>query len=111
MNKIVVTKTLVLAFAFCLLGATAAFGQASVLISNPQPTVFNDHPQHAMQHDMGVESNLFVSNPYSYAQGEQPLSEFATAKQEVPLGDVARAYRKDHSISRKSTIRLEKQAD
>jgi hypothetical protein len=108
MNKIVVLKTLVLTFVFCLFCATAAFGQATVLVGNPQPTTFTDHVQHASQHDMAVESSLLGNNPYSYAQGEQPLWQFPTPKQEVPLGDVARAYRRDHALSRKAEIVVER---
>lgn len=109
MNKIVLIKTLVLAFVFCLFCATAAFGQASLLVGTPQPTNFNEHVEHATQHDMGIETSLLgANNPYSYAQGEQPLWQFPTPKQEVPLGDVARAYRKDHAVSRKAEIVMER---
>lgn len=100
-------KTLIIAF--CLLCATAAFGQsASVLSNNPQPTVVPDHPQHASQHAMGQEVSLFgSSSAYTYAQGERPLWEFGSSdKHEVPLGDVARAYRKGHVIDRKAVKSL-----
>lgn len=57
---------------------------------------------------MALESSLLGSSTYSYAQGEQPLWEFGTLKQEVPLGDVARAYRKDHALDRKAVKVFEK---
>ncbi len=95
-------------FAFCFLCATAAFGQtAGVLSNNPQPTEVPDHPQHASEHAMAQESNLLGSSAYSYAQGERPLWDFGSAKQEVPLGDIARAYRKGHVIDKKAVKVLE----
>jgi hypothetical protein len=103
----IIMKTVV--FAFFLLCASAAFGQsAPVLPNTAQPVAFVEHPAQAAQHDMGRESYLYNANPYTYAQGEQPLWQFGSAKQEVPLGDVARAYRKDHAISRKASVVVEK---
>lgn len=88
---------------FCFLCATAAFGQnAPVLTNDPQITEFPGHPQHASQQPMATESNLLGSSAYSYAQGEQPLWEFGGSKYEVPLGDVARAYRKSHALNKKA---------
>jgi 6-phosphogluconate dehydrogenase len=92
-------------FAFCFLCATAAFGQVgqSALSNVPSPIVMIDHPQHASVHAMGDESSLLGGSVYSYAQGEQPLWEFAPdKKREVPLGDVARAYRQGHVIEKKA---------
>jgi hypothetical protein len=43
------------------------------------------------------------SPAYSYAQGEQPLWEFGTDRHDTPLGDVARAFRKDHVLDKKAT--------
>ena len=92
-------------FALCFLCSTAAFGQAtSVINSNPQPIEVPDHPLHASQHAMGQETTLFGSSPYTYAQGEQPLWEFGSTKREVPLGDVARAYRKGHVVDKKAVV-------
>ncbi|MGD1021442.1 MAG: hypothetical protein ABR880_01585 [Candidatus Sulfotelmatobacter sp.] len=100
-------KTLIIAF--CLLCATAAVGQtATVLSNNPQPTILPDHPQHAAEHAMATETSLFGANSaYTYAQGERPLWEFGSSdKHEVPLGDVARAYRQGHIIDRKAVKTL-----
>jgi hypothetical protein len=89
--------------ALCLLCTSAAFGQAaSVLYSNPQPIQIPSHPEHASVHAMGIETSLVGGSAYSYAQGEQPLWEFASDKREVPLGDVARAYRKGHVLDKKA---------
>ena len=91
-------------FALCFLCATAAFGQsASVLSSVPSPMQISGHPEHATQHSMRQEDNLRGDEMYSYAQGEQPLSDFGTGKVEIQLGDVARNLRKLHAQDRKAT--------
>ncbi|MGB8911437.1 MAG: hypothetical protein WCC85_04135, partial [Candidatus Sulfotelmatobacter sp.] len=96
-------------FALCIFCATAAFGQtsASVLSNTPQPTIVPDHPQHASQHAMAQESSLLGTSAYSYAEGEQPVVDFGSLKQETPLGDVARAYRKGHVLEKKAVVVLE----
>jgi hypothetical protein len=90
--------------AFCFLCATAAFGQsAPVLSNNPQQMEMLSHDQRASEHAMGQEVSLLgCSSPYTYAKGEQPVWEYGTPKHEVPLGDVARAYRQGHVIDRKA---------
>jgi hypothetical protein len=95
-------KTLL--FALCFLCATAAFSQtASVRDNNPQPTEFVDHTQHASAHVMGQESSLLGGTSYSYEHGELPLWEFGTVKKVTPLGDTARALRKEHARDKKAT--------
>ena len=92
--------------ALCFLCATAAFAQVgqTALSNIPQPVVIPDHPQHASQHAMAEESNLLGCSAYSYAQGEQPLWEFGSDRRfDVPLGDVARAYRQGHVLDKKAT--------
>jgi hypothetical protein len=89
-------------FAFCFLCATTAFGQtAGSLSSAAQPTVIPDHPQHASEHAMAQESSLLGNSAYTYAQGERPLWEFATVKNETPLGDTARALKKERTENKK----------
>jgi len=104
-------KTLLIPFLF--LGSVAAFSQtgASSLSNQVMPVQMVDHPQHASYNRMASESPL-VGGPaetYSYAQGERPLWEFGPVSQPVPLGDVARAYRKDKQTAKKAGIVLEKQ--
>jgi hypothetical protein len=102
-------KTIVIASAFCLLCATAAVGQAaSSLSNNPQPLVMTDHPQRAETHAMASYDNLRGSSAYSSEHGERPLWEFPSEKHETPLGDIARAYRRDHAFDKKATIVVEK---
>jgi len=56
---------------------------------------------------MAAENSLLGTSAYSYAQGEQPVVEFGSPKQETPLGDVARAYRKGHVVDKKAVKVLE----
>jgi hypothetical protein len=102
-------KTIVIASALCLLCATAAFGQAaSSLSNNPQPLIMTDHPQHAETHAMASYENLRGSSAYTMEHGEQPLWEFPSERHETPLGDIARAYRRDHALDKKAVIVVEK---
>jgi hypothetical protein len=98
---------------FCalfLLCATVAFSQsAPVLSSTSQPMTMNDHVQHASVHAMGQENTLLDTTVYSFAKGEVPLSELGSIEYETPLGDVARAFRKEHAaLPAKATKVLEK---
>jgi hypothetical protein len=96
-------------FLLCFFCAAAAFGQnASVISSEPVIMTVPDHPQHASQHEMREEHSLLSGSSYSYAQGERPLWEFGDVKQPVPLGDIARAARKDHAAAKKAEYVLEK---
>jgi hypothetical protein len=57
-----------------------------------------DHPQRASQHTMGQEMTLLETSTYTYAKGEVPLSELGSVEYETPLGDVARALRKERAL-------------
>jgi hypothetical protein len=101
-------KTLI--FVACFFCATFAFSQtASVVVANPQPLEMSGHTEHASQHAMGQESSLLMQSSYSYAKGEVPLADLASPIYETPLGDVARAYRKEHANAPKAVKVLEKQ--
>ena len=60
---------------------------------------------------MASETSIIGGSPntYTYAQGERPLWEFGPVSQPTPLGDVARAYRKEKVAARKAEIVFEKQ--
>ena len=96
--------------AFCLLCATTAFGQtASVLTNDPQPVTMTDHPGHASQHELATPQSILAEASYSYEKGERPISEFATpGPQPTALGDVARAYRREHASVPKAEFIFEK---
>jgi hypothetical protein len=60
-------------------------------------------------HAMATESPLVGGGSYTYAQGERPLWEFGPVSEPTPLGDVARAYRKEKLAAKKAEIVFEKQ--
>ena len=103
-------KASIFALSFlCLLFVTSASAQnVPVLNNNSTPLQMVEHPEHASVHSMQAESSLVSGTGYSYAQGEQPLWQFGSDKQEIPLGDVARAQRKQHAGDRKAVMALEK---
>jgi hypothetical protein len=102
--------TLLLLFLIC---ATAAFAQSGasvgVLSGQVAPMQMTDHPQHASQHDLAQTQDLLEHSSYNYAQGERPMWEFGSMlPPPTPLGDVARAYRKEHASDKKAQIIWEK---
>jgi hypothetical protein len=96
---------------FVLVAATTAFGQAvSSISSEAHMTVVPDHPQHAELHALADEHALVGGGSITYAQGERPLWEFGSSvPAPAPLGDVARAVRRDKLSVRKAEIVFEKQ--
>ena len=98
-------------FALFFLVAATAFGQMpGAISSDPQPLQFPDHPQHADQHPMAIEQSLLGGGSVTYAQGERPLWEFGSMlPPPTPLGDVARAFRKDKLTVKKAEKVFEKQ--
>jgi len=95
-----------------ILFAAVAWGQtAPVLPSEVQIVQLPEHPAHASVHEMAQEQSLVGGSPstYTYAQGERPLWEFGHVSEPVPLGDVARAYRKQKLTAKKAQIVFEKQ--
>jgi hypothetical protein len=111
--KIKMTNLAIAAFAFaCLLATGTAHAQlASVLPNTPAPIVMQDHVQHASQHAMGSETTLLSTSTYLYAKGEVPLSELGSPIYEVPLGDIARAYREGHALAPKAAKIMEQQGN
>ena len=102
-------KNLLLA-GMIVFAASACFGQAAGAISSqPQPIQVPSHPMHAEQHSMAAEQSLVGGGTYAYAQGERPLWEFGPVSQPVPLGDIARAVRKEKQAAKKAEFVFEKQ--
>jgi hypothetical protein len=93
----------------CLLCATAAVGQ-SILAAAPNASSFQitDHPTRAISQPMSLEQNLLGTTPFTSAHGEMPLWEAPLQSHEVPLGDTARALRKEHATAKKARLVLEK---
>jgi len=101
--------TLVVLFILC---SALAFGQiGGSANANPQMLQMTGNPRHAEQHDMATESPLVGgrADSYTYAQGERPLWEFGPVSEPVPLGDVAREYRKQKMNAKKAEFVFEKQ--
>ena len=99
-------------FVAVILCSVAAFGQAGAISNQVAPLHMADHPQHASFSSMASEHSLVggASDSYTYAQGERPLWEFGpVTPPPTPLGDVARAYRKEKSTAKKAEVVLEKQ--
>jgi hypothetical protein len=92
-------------FALCLLWATVSFGQTAAVIDNqPQIVQLPSHPARAMSRPMALETSLLMTGGMVSAQGQRPLWEFATKRTEMPLGDVARMYRKQHETAKKAVL-------
>jgi len=99
-------------FVLLILCTVSAVGQAGVGVTSGQPSVLemSGHPEHASQHDLAPEQSLLgTASPYTFAQGERPLWEFGPVSQPTPLGDIARAYRKEKQMAKKAEIVFEKQ--
>ena len=98
-------RTHVLCF---LLFASLTWGQnpgASVVNGQPQPLHLPSHAQHASAAPMGAQQSLLASHAYSSAKGERPLREVAPpSPPAVPLGDTARALRKQHEVVKKAVF-------
>jgi hypothetical protein len=93
----------------CVLCSTSMFAQlGNVLQNTAQPLVLTDHPEHAMQHSMATDQNLRGMDNFLYVHGEQPVLDYADDKYETPLGDIARAYRKEHALEKKATVSFDK---
>ena len=96
-----------------ILCSAAAFGQvgASALSNQVSPLQMNDHPEHASYTRMSTGTPLVgaASDTYDYARGERPLWEFGPVSEPVPLGDVARAFRKQKLTAKKADRIFEKQ--
>src|ERR1700757_1140402 len=94
-------------FLFCVLFASLAWGQtpgASVLYSTPQPLRQPSHPEHASQASLAGSQSLLGTGAYSSAKGERPLWEVAPLVHQTPLGDTARAVRKEKETAKKATF-------
>ena len=96
--------------ALILFCAAGAFGQ-STLSNQSAMLQIPDHPQHASVTPMACEHPIVGggADTYTFAHGERPLWEFGPVSEPVPLGDVARAYRKEKMAAKKAGVVLEKQ--
>src|SRR5579864_839923 len=99
-------------FVLCFLCATTALAQSaggSVGSAPLSSTVqMASHAERASQQSLAQEQSLLEQSNYFYAQGERPLWEVQplSKSRAVPLGDIARAFRKDHELVKKADIIL-----
>jgi len=95
-----------LLFLVCIFCGVAAVGQANLTVNNVQPQMLEmpSHPETASQHGLAQGRDLMGSSNVSYAQGELPLWEVAKLPAETPLGDSARAYKKEHEAVKKAAV-------
>ncbi len=95
-----------LLFLFCLLGAVTALGQAvaggSALSSTPHVPQFYSRAEHASRQDLARGQSLLPHPGFAWGKGERPLWEVASPAREIPMGDVARALRKQHAEAKKA---------
>ena len=85
------------AFAQSVAGATAMSGDAQML-------QMPGHPSHASEKSMDSAKSLFTGSGSSFAKGEIPLWEVAPTTVVVPLGDSARALKKEHAEAKKAQV-------
>jgi hypothetical protein len=99
-------KTFSLLFVVSVCCAVSAVGQVSGNSLSSQVQVFTmpDHSEHATQTSLAAGQNLMERSGSSYAKGERPLWEVMPLAPETPLGDSARAIRKEHAAARKAVI-------
>src|SRR5579872_1210029 len=94
-------------FAVCILASVSAAGQSVgsyLLNSQAQMFVMPEHPQHASQTPLAQEQDLREQGSYTYAQGERPAWEFMPPPPVVPLADLARTLREEHSRVKKTLV-------
>jgi len=96
-------KTLLLLV--CVLGSVSLFAQnLPVLDATPHPTVMFEHAQQATQQSIAMEQTLLHQSPFTSDHGDRPLWEFASKAPERPLGDLAREFKNEHEVVRKSDV-------
>jgi hypothetical protein len=99
-------KTLLSVLVVCVLGCVGAMGQVAMSAMNGQPQmlVLPDYPQHASQNGMAQSHDLMERSGSSSAHGDRPLWEFMPEPHVTPLGDSARAIRKEHATAKKAVV-------
>jgi hypothetical protein len=77
----------------------------SVINAQPQPLRLPSNTQHASAVPLATQHSLLGSSGSSSAKGERPLWEVAPPRPPItPLGDTARALRKQHEVMKKAVI-------
>jgi hypothetical protein len=95
---------LVVVFGFCSIGAVGQVGAGISSAPTTSPFTITGHMQRASQTPMATTQNLIGHFSTISAKGERPAWEFVSLPTEVPLGDVARAIRKEHEAAKKAAF-------
>ena len=95
---------LVVVCGFCAAGAAAQVSGAVSSAPTTSPLTITGHMQHAAQTPMATTQNLIGHFSTMSAKGERPLWEFMSVPTEVPLGDIARAIKKEHEGAKKAAF-------
>src|SRR5437868_4555699 len=96
--------------AFCLLfvfGVAGAAAQVAGGALSAQPQIFEipSHPERAAQQTLSREESLLETSTITSAKGEMALWEAPRKITSVmPLGDVARMFRKEHEVAKKAIL-------
>jgi 3-polyprenyl-4-hydroxybenzoate decarboxylase len=99
-NMIVVCLVLCAGAAF----AQSTAGASSALSSEAQMLVMPSHPSTASEKAIGTGRSLLTGSGSVSAKGERPLWEVAPNNVPVPLGDSARALKKQHAEAKKAQV-------
>lgn len=99
-------KKLLLISAFCLFCVSLSSAQATSAISaQAQPLRFQENTLHASQHEMARPTDVLEHSEFTSEHGERPVWEFGADSLPVtPLGDIARANRKQHALVKRADI-------
>jgi hypothetical protein len=99
-------KTFWLLVMVCVACATGASAQlvGSARSSQPQIFVMPEYTQHASQTSLASGQDLREHSGVTSAHGERALWELMPEAQVTPLGDSARAIRKEHAAAKKAVI-------
>jgi hypothetical protein len=97
-------KTLFFLFVVCVFCAVGAVAQVSggTMNAQPQALVMPGHPMRATQTVLPAGQSLMERSGSTSAHGQRPLWEVMPEAQGVPLGDTARAWRKEHATAKKA---------
>ena len=97
MTLVVLSFFVLSAAAFAQYGGAVGYRSA-----DPQILRVPEHDAHAGFAQVQSGTTLYPGTSYTLAQGERPPSDFPQAAS-APLGDIAREFKKQHALTKKST--------
>jgi len=100
-------KKSVIVVCFVLFAGAAlaqSVGGGSALSNEPQMLIMPSHQSQASEKAISSGKSLLTGSGSVSAKGERPLWEVAPNNVPVPLGDSARALKKEHAEARKAQV-------